>query len=42
MELTAILTKFGLPHTQKRTGAGRVRGYGGIWYKDGIAVEVDI
>lgn len=42
MELTAILTKFGLPPTQKRTGAGRVRGYGGIWYKDGIAVEVDI
>ena len=42
MELTTILTKHGLPKRQKRVGGATVRGYEGIWYKDGIAVEVDI
>lgn len=42
MELTTILTKHGLPKRQKRINGAAVRGYEGVWYKDGIAVEVDI
>lgn len=42
MELTSILKKAGLKSVQKRTGGVRVRGYEGIWYKDGITVEVEI
>ena len=42
MELAAILTKMGLKPELKRIGGKPVRGYRGVWYREGIPVAGDI
>jgi predicted P-loop ATPase len=42
MELTSILTKMGLKPEQRRHGGKVLRGYRGVWYREGIHVAGDI
>jgi len=42
MELTSILTKMGLKPEQRRVGGKALRGYRGVWYREGIPVTRDV
>lgn len=42
MELTAVLTKYGLPRTQRRVDGKRIRGFEGIWFDKAKIGDVHI
>jgi predicted P-loop ATPase len=42
MELSSILTKMGLKPIQKKIKGKPIRGYTGVWYREGVAVEKGI